>query len=197
MVLQSILFVMEIIHYHFRLLSSTNDWSKEQIETFDPCALTLVTAEEQSKGRGQYGRRWIAPPHMNLYASFCFFTNEQQRDPLSLTHLMALSIVQTLEERGVIGKIKRPNDVMVNHKKIAGILCETVPFPHQLGIVIGVGLNVNMPASLLNTIDQPATSLLEETQQEWSIEGVLFDLKKYFIQKVLTKDSTIKALLSK
>jgi len=171
---------MEIIHYHFKTLPSTNDWGKDHIQEFSPQHLTLVSSDAQTEGRGRYGKRWLAPEGLNIYASFCFFIDENQRDPLSLTHLMAISAIRVLEERGIRCQIKWPNDVMVNHKKISGILCETIPLDNRFGVVIGIGLNVNMTKDLLQTIDQPATSILAETGNETVVGEVIHALKTYF-----------------
>lgn len=173
---------MEFIHYHFKSLPSTNDWGKEHLSEFDPTVITLVSADEQSQGRGQYGKQWFAPAHLNLYASFCFLIEAHQKDPLSLTHVMAISAIHVLETCGVQPQIKWPNDILVSQKKISGILCETIPLSSQVGIVLGIGLNVNMPSSLLEAIGQPATSLLEETRQTWEIPFILEALKKRFAQ---------------
>ena len=69
---------------------------------------------------------------------------------------------------------------MIDHKKIAGILCETVPFPMGYGVVVGVGLNINMQADILQSIDQPATSMKEETQKEWIIGEIAKELAANF-----------------
>ncbi len=91
---------------------------KEHLETFDRTKLTIVTADTQTGGRGRYGRKWVSPVGENIYTSFCFFINEDQEDPLSLTHLLAISIARVLENRGVSAQIKWPNDVLVSEKKL-------------------------------------------------------------------------------
>jgi len=171
---------MEIIHHHFKNLPSTNDWALEHLFSFDRDKITLVTAEKQPLGRGRYGRRWFSPGKENLYSSFCFFIEEDQQDPLSLTHVMAISIAKTLEERGIIGRIKWPNDILVFQKKIAGILCETKQLPNQFGVVIGVGLNINLSAEELKSVSQPATSMYIETQKTFEVEDILKSLKTHF-----------------
>lgn len=95
---------------------------------------------------------------------------------------MAGAIIEYLKTRGIEGRIKKPNDVLVKGQKIAGILCETTPFPDEslLGIVLGVGLNINMPSQLLQTIEQPATSLLQEIGQETEVLIVLNAIKAAF-----------------
>lgn len=173
---------MQIIHKPFNTLVSTNDWSKENIASFDRSSLTIVTTGEQTGGRGQYGRKWIAPSRLNIYASFCFFIDENQQDPLSLTHVMAISAATMLGEKGVHCRIKWPNDVLVNQKKIAGILCETVYFPGEFGVIIGIGLNVNMPPEILATISQPATSMYAETGSLWEVDLILKDLQLTFVR---------------
>lgn len=177
---------MEIIHHHFDHLKSTNDWSKEHLETFDKESLTIVTADTQTGGRGRYGRKWVSPVGENIYASFCFFIDEDQQDPLSLTHLLAISIAKVLENRGIAAQIKWPNDVLVKRKKIAGILCETEYLAPHFGVVIGVGLNVNMDEKTLETVGQPATSLFVETGKNYAVSEILQELSAIF-----SKDLTL------
>ena len=154
---------MEIIEFHFPHLSSTNSYAKEHLSNFQRDKITLISADEQTAGRGRYGgRRWVCPKGEGLLLSFVFFIPEEQQEPLSLTHVLSLSVVEVLKSFGVEGKIKWPNDVLVRGKKIAGILCETVHLPPSFGVVIGIGLNVNMPLETLQEVGQPATSLLDQ-----------------------------------
>lgn len=171
---------MKIVRHHFTELVSTNDWAKEQMPTFGHDALTVVTADMQTGGRGQYGRKWISPKGDNLYASFCFYIDEKQQDPLSLTHVLALSIASVLDEMGIEAQIKWPNDLLARDKKMAGILCETMHLEGEFGVVIGVGINVNMEEKALEEVGQPATSIKVETGQEASVEAVLLAVQKQF-----------------
>ena len=166
---------MEIIYRHFDSLPSTNDWAKTHLENLSREALTVITAVTQTQGRGRYGKRWISPPGENLYATFVFFASTQ--DPAQITHLLALSALQLLQEKGITTQIKWPNDLLVNRKKIAGILCETVG---NQGIVIGIGLNVNMSLESLGLIDQPATSILCETGAVQEIPTLISCLAERF-----------------
>ena len=171
----SILSNMEIIYRHFDSLPSTNDWAKIHLETLSRAALTVITAVTQTQGRGRYGKRWISPAGENLYATFVFFTPTQ--DPVQITHLLALSTSELLQEKDITAQIKWPNDLLVNRKKIAGILCETVA---DQGIAIGIGLNVNMPIESLALIDQPATSILCETGAIQEIHPLLCTITERF-----------------
>ena len=166
---------MEIIYRHFDSLPSTNDWAKTHLETLSREALTVITADNQTQGRGRYGKRWISPAGKNLYATLVFFAPTP--DPVEITHLLALTTAQILQDKGITVQIKWPNDLLVNRKKIAGILCETAG---DQGIVIGIGLNVNMPPESLALIDQPATSLFWETGTLQEIHPLLYTLAEQF-----------------
>lgn len=171
---------MEIIHLHFETLHSTNDWAKEQIESFDRKKMTLITAEKQTGGKGQYNRSWFSPPKEGLYATFCLFVDEKNEDIPFLTQVMALSLLQLLESRALKAQIKWPNDILVHGKKIAGILCETLPLPPHTAIILGVGLNINTRQKSLEIIKRPATSYLVETGKGWDINKELHLLQQLF-----------------
>lgn len=153
---------MEIIRKHFPCIDSTNNWAKQQAVHFDRTAITLVTADEQTGGRGRFKRRWESPPHQNIYASYCFFLDKNRLDIGNIPQTMGISIVQMLQEWGFQAYLKWPNDVMLNGKKVAGILSESLVDSDHRFLVIGVGLNINMPTKILQTIDRPATSLFVE-----------------------------------
>ena len=175
---------MELIHHRFDSISSTNDWAKEQLAIFSQEKVTIVSAESQTSGRGQYGRQWLSPPHKNLYASFCFFISESQKDVLSLTHVMAISISALLEEEGISPQIKWPNDVLVHGKKIAGILCETVPIDDRIGVIIGLGMNINMTPEEFASVGRPATSFAIENKKEYDRDLLISRLEKHFVNSL-------------
>ncbi len=168
-------------HYHFKQLCSTNDWAKKELKTFARDKITLVTAGMQTAGRGQYGRTWFSPKGVNIYGTFCFFIEPEEQNPLSLTHVLAISTIRVLEKYGVTGRVKWPNDILVNKKKIAGILCETTSLESLYSVVIGIGLNINMTKKMLEKLDQSATSLFMETGETHNISEILESLKSYFI----------------
>lgn len=147
----------------FEHLTSTNDWAKTHVEEWLLDGITEVRADAQSRGRGQYGRTWFSPAGCNLYVSLCFWTTLSLHQLGQIPIAMAEVIVRTLQTYGLSPQIKPPNDVLVDSKKIAGILCETIEHGGQRGVVCGYGLNINMPPELLQQVDQSATSLLVET----------------------------------
>lgn len=116
---------------HLRLIDSTNTRARELAAAGAPHGM-LVTASEQSAGRGRQGRTWTAPAGSSLLCSVVV------RDPPSLVSLVAG--VATAEAVGPEARIKWPNDVYVNRRKVAGILVEGRP--QESWGVIGVGVNV-------------------------------------------------------
>jgi BirA family transcriptional regulator, biotin operon repressor / biotin---[acetyl-CoA-carboxylase] ligase len=120
---------------HYRRVDSTNAVARQLAERGAPSG-TLVSAAEQTAGRGRQGRTWIAPPGRALLCSVVL------RKPPRLLPLMAG--VAVVEEVGSGALLKWPNDVLLDGRKVAGILVEGRP---QDGwAVLGIGLNVAMKA---------------------------------------------------
>jgi BirA family transcriptional regulator, biotin operon repressor / biotin---[acetyl-CoA-carboxylase] ligase len=124
----------------------------------------LVTAEEQTAGRGRLGRRWLAPTGTSLLCSL------QLRPPVSperlpeLTGVAARACADAIAAlTGLEPELKFPNDVLLGSRKVAGVLAEA----REERVVLGMGINVNVPADALPAdVDRPATSLLVETGSE-------------------------------
>jgi BirA family biotin operon repressor/biotin-[acetyl-CoA-carboxylase] ligase len=116
---------------HFRLVDSTNERARVLAERGAPHG-TLVTAHAQSAGRGRQGRTWSAPSRRALLCSLVI------RDPPRLLPLAAG--VAVAEVAGSGAAVKWPNDVLIDGRKVAGILVEGRPQEHWA--VVGIGLNV-------------------------------------------------------
>lgn len=166
---------------HFEHIDSTNTWAKLHSNQWDSEGLTLITASTQTAGRGRFKRHWVSPPDLNIYATFCFWFNLQRTDTGHIPQVLAISAAQTLESQGFSPAIKWPNDLLLQDKKVAGILCETILEQDKRGIVCGIGLNVNMPVEILNQIDRPATSLLVEGGRPFEVSAILAHLQKTFL----------------
>lgn len=171
---------MEWKRKHFDVIGSTNTWGKENAPSLSRDIITLVTADAQTAGRGRFKRKWESPPGQNIYATYCFFVEKHQGNIGNIPQILALSAADTLKEIGFKPELKWPNDVLLSGKKVAGILAETTPLSDTLCVVIGIGLNVNMPIEALAAIDRPATSLLVETGRPHDVEAVLDRLTKHF-----------------
>lgn len=131
------------IRLHYRRIGSTNARAREMATGGVPHG-ALVTAEEQTIGRGRQGRPWSSPPGTSLSMSLIV------RDPSPLLSLAAgVAVAETVDlilARQSLSRkvqIKWPNDVLVDDRKVAGILVEGVPQQHWA--VLGIGLNVAIP----------------------------------------------------
>lgn len=175
---------MEIVRYHFTSLDSTNTWAKRNAASFQQEKMTLVTAEEQTAGRGRFMRKWESPKEQNVYASFCFFIEKYSASIGNIPQVMAISAFQVLAELGFNPCLKWPNDVLLSNKKAAGILCETTSILGRLCVIVGIGININMPLNVLEKIDRPATSLFAETHQTYAVEEVILSLQKQFLANI-------------
>ncbi|MDR1997384.1 MAG: biotin--[acetyl-CoA-carboxylase] ligase [Candidatus Margulisbacteria bacterium] len=156
----------------FTSLSSTNQYALEHLAELNDRA--VIVSEEQTGGRGRLDRRWLSPPGQNIYCSIVLKNLTDK--PALLTILAALAAAETLRSHAVPAGLKWPNDVLVKDKKICGILAEA----NTQGLVLGLGLNVNMPAAMLAQIGQPATSLLAETARTFDREQLLNELLEKF-----------------
>ncbi|MFZ3409728.1 bifunctional biotin--[acetyl-CoA-carboxylase] ligase/biotin operon repressor BirA [Vibrio chagasii] len=123
---------------------------------------SVCVAEYQASGRGRRGREWVSPFGANLYLSMYWRLDAGMAAAMGLSLVVGVAVVEALEGMGVEGvKLKWPNDLYHNDKKLAGILVE---LSGQSGgaahIVIGLGLNLSMDPST-SGIGQPWTSLKE------------------------------------
>ena len=124
----------------------------------------VAVAEEQTEGRGRLGRRWYAAPHTSVLCSV------NLRPAVDSARLPELSLVagaacaEAIEAvTGLHTELKFPNDVLIEGRKVAGILAEA----REGRVVLGIGINANMTAEQLpREVDTPATSLLVETGKE-------------------------------
>lgn len=122
----------------------------------------LVLAERQSAGRGRRGRSWVSPFAENLYFSLVLRIEGGMRQLEGLSLVVGLAVRQALLSIGVASAgLKWPNDVLVDDRKIAGILLELVGDPADVcHVVLGIGINVNMRDA---EVDQAWTSVNLET----------------------------------
>ena len=138
----------------------------------------IIAAREQTAGRGRQDRKWRSAPNQNLCISLFIHTDAELIAVPSLTMAVALAVNDLLRSKGILSEPKWPNDVLVGGKKICGILSERIEraTAPTTGIIIGIGLNVNMTTEEANAIDRPATSMLIETGHANDISQTLEDL---------------------
>lgn len=130
----------------YKTIDSTNTQAKRlMIEGADHG--TIILSDEQTAGRGRFGRRFISPAETGLYMSIILKTQNRMEDSLLITVVAAVSVCRAIEKlTDLKPKIKWVNDIYLNHKKICGILTEAVT-GFESGrvdsIVVGIGINCN------------------------------------------------------
>ena len=145
-------------------VDSTNLWAKHNLDKFGPIGAVYTT--HQTAGRGRLGRSWLDAPHKGLYYTAVIRTDLVQ--PATLPLFASLAVCDALRERYRIDcQIKWPNDLLLNGKKIVGILCEVGPDGHS--IVVGIGINLAQPQEYFDAAGLPhGTSL--------ALQGVPVDM---------------------
>lgn len=144
---------------------------------------TLVVTEQQSQGKGRRGRSWESPAGKNIYMSLLLRPEFPAMQAPMLTLLMAYSVAEALEESEQVDvQIKWPNDIVLNKKKICGILTEMSMKEMNIDyVVIGVGINVNIE-EFPQELEKSATSLRIETGRELSREALIACIMHKFEQ---------------
>lgn len=165
---------------HIEEISSTNDYVKQNIQNLED--MSVVYADRQTNGHGRLGRTWVDTGDDNLFMTIVL-KPFKDLNPIYSNFTQYLSVILALvleEEYNLSAQIKWPNDVLINGKKIAGILSEgTTKGDEFLGLALGLGVNLNTKPETLALIDKPATSIFAET-------GMKID-KEIFIKKLLNK----------
>jgi BirA family biotin operon repressor/biotin-[acetyl-CoA-carboxylase] ligase len=167
------------LHVHERL-GSTN---AEALALASAGAVhgTLVVADEQTAGRGRGGRRWLTPPGTALAVSLVLRPKEMTPEAVGgMNVLGALAVVEALAARRVTARIKWPNDVVVEGRKIAGVLAEASWTGEALEyVVLGIGVNVLAGSAPPDgEVEIPATSLEAVTGRQEQREPLLVDMLK-------------------
>jgi BirA family biotin operon repressor/biotin-[acetyl-CoA-carboxylase] ligase len=172
---------------YFDSIGSTNDealaWAANKPGAPD---FSLVVADEQTQGRGRLNRKWFTPKGSGLALSLILRPPAVHVPHLSrIVGLAALSITEACSGLGLAPHIKWPNDILLNGKKVAGILIETVWSGDEVdSLVIGMGINIHKasvpPAELLQF---PATSIEGEIGGETPArEEILFNILNTFLR---------------
>jgi len=166
-------FIGREIHY-FESVTSTNDLAKE-LASRGVREGAMVIAEEQSGGRGRQGRRWISPEG-GIWFSVVLQPKIRPREAFKLTFLTAVTVAKAIREMFRLNAlIKWPNDILINDKKVCGILTEMNTRNNLIDfVVVGVGINANVNlTSFPEQLRSAVTSLREEVKMEVEREEFL------------------------
>ena len=181
---------------HFNTTTSTNTVARRLAEQGDPEG-TVVIAETQTRGKGRLGRKWITRKG-GLWLSVVLRPEIDPAHAAGLTLLAAVAVARALRGAGLEAMIKWPNDVLVNGKKICGILTEMSAETDAVSfIILGIGVNVNndvpletatsLRAELGRSADRVkfAQALLEELEEEYltfkskGLTPILWEWRRY------------------
>ena len=150
---------------HFKTLPSTNDTALAMAREGAPEGV-VITTDYQTRGRGTKQRKWISPRGWNLLFSIVVRPRTGAHKAPLLTRIAANAVkaVLTAECPGVVVRIKKPNDVLMNEKKIGGILVESSSKGGKLDFaVVGMGINVG---GRMSTKISGSTSIYEEISKK-------------------------------
>ena len=168
--------------FKFNKVKSTNNTAIKIIKTSN-VDYGMIVSENQSNGKGQYGKKWISYKG-NLFVSF-FFNLENFNINLNkftkLNCLLVKKILASYYKKKII--FKKPNDLLINKKKICGILQETLIKLNKKYLIVGVGINLIKSPLIKN---YPTTNLYELLGKKVSKRKIIDELKKIFELK-LTK----------
>ena len=160
------------VHY-FSAVDSTNSCAWQLAEQGAQEG-EIVIAESQNHGRGRLGRSWVSPPYRNLYFSVILRPQLPPTHAAQTTLMAAVALADAVASFVPVAPvIKWPNDILVEGKKLAGILTESSCDSERIEFVIlGIGVNLNYPVALMpEAIRERATSVVELTQKNISREA--------------------------
>ena len=165
---------MKLKKYFFKSVTSTNDIALKKIKK--NISSGIIVAQKQSKGRGRYGNKWISMNN-NLFMSIFFNLNSNiSISKLTITScsIVRKSILKFIKKKI---KIKMPNDLMINKKKVCGILQEIIFYKNKKFAIIGIGININNSPNINN---YPTTYLNFFTKKKITSFKIFNEIKSNF-----------------
>ena len=174
-------FIGKNIHYEESVESTQK--IAHRLSNEDEPEGTIIIAEEQRSGKGRMDRTWHSPKYTGIWMSLILRPNIPLTKAPQLTLLTAVAIVQAMEEEtGLQPEIKWPNDVLLNGKKVTGILTELQAEADRIhSIIIGIGINVNQKKEdFPSELQEKASSLFIEKGEVISRAGLIKSFFKHF-----------------
>jgi len=168
--------------FKFKKVKSTNNTALKIIKNTN-INYGMIISETQKKGRGQYGKKWISYKG-NLFVSFFFKLEDLSVSLKQITKINCLLVKKLLSiyyKRKIV--FKKPNDLLINKKKICGILQETLNKFDKRYLIVGIGVNLIKSPYIKN---YPTTNFIELMNKKIPKNEILNKLKKIFELK-LTK----------
>ena len=167
---------MKLKKFNFKTVNSTNDAAIRIIKKTN-YKFGIIVAETQKKGRGQYGKKWISYKG-NLFISIFFLLDKINLSISKLTKINCLLVKKILSEyskKKIL--IKPPNDLLINKKKICGILQEIISKGGKSYLIVGIGINMIKNPNIKN---YPTTNLIENTNSKIMKHSIIYKIKKLY-----------------
>lgn len=167
-------------YYHFEIIDSTSSYLKRNYKKYEN--MTFVSTDCQENGHGRNNRIWYSSAKKDLLFSILIKEKKLIEKYADLSLCSAVIILESLKELNIENvKIKWPNDVFVNNKKICGILLESISINNNIEtLVIGIGLNVNSQEFNKEMINEP-TSIINEINKVMDINELKEKIYSKFI----------------
>lgn len=171
---------------HFDTIDSTNKKAKEL--AYESCEGTVVIAEEQTLGKGRIGRDWISPRNKGIWMSIILKPDLEPSKVSKVTQIGAVAVFKALEKMNIRSQIKWPNDILINGKKVSGILTEMSGELNMVDyIIMGIGVNVNLDEiDIPDELKYKATSIKIEEGKELDRKvltaNILGEFEKLYIE---------------
>ena len=173
---------MKLKQFNFKKVQSTNQTSIRVINNSN-CKFGLIVSETQSNGRGQYGRKWISYKG-NIFVSIFYKLNKINLSLSSLTKkncLLVKRVISKYYKKNIT--FKSPNDLLINKKKICGILQEKIEKSDEKYLIVGIGINLIKSPNLSNYSTTNLFSVINKKINKKKIEKEL----KISFEKFLSK----------
>ena len=173
---------MKLKQFNFKKVRSTNQTSIRVINNSN-CKFGLIVSETQSNGRGQYGRKWISYKG-NIFVSIFYKLNKINLSFSSLTKkncLLVKRVISKYYKKNIT--FKSPNDLLINKKKICGILQEKIEKSDEKYLIVGIGINLIKSPNLSN---YSTTNLFDVINKKINKKKIEKELKITF-EKFLSK----------
>lgn len=167
-------------------IDSTNTRAKQLAELGEPEG-TLVVAEEQTTGKGRRGRGWASEPGVGIWMSLLLRPQLKPQQAASITLVAALAVAEGIRQVcGIEPQIKWPNDIVINGRKVCGILTETSSEPDYIHyVVVGIGINANT-RSFPEELSGRATSIMLESGKQVDRQALIAAVMDAFTEHYQT-----------
>jgi BirA family biotin operon repressor/biotin-[acetyl-CoA-carboxylase] ligase len=180
-------FIGQNIHWEYEV-ASTNIVAA-QLADKDAPEGTLVVSECQKYGRGRMGRSWVSQAEKGIYMSVILRPNFVPMKAPCITFMSAVAVAEALEHSlGIKAAIKWPNDVMIQGKKVAGILTELKAEMQAIHyVIVGIGINVNnsrFPKAFHDKVTSLSVQVKQEVSRVKVMQALLHSLERWYLNTV-------------